>query len=237
MSWVQVPLSVKKKNKKMALREYPAGSPGQRHQIRVIRKNNSQIDRLSRLIIGSKANSGRNNKGRITVRGLGGGNKKNYRQIDLKREIEVPGKITGIEYDPNRSANIASILYRGVNDLGITINKVAYIIATKGLTIGQTIVSGMKAEHIEGNSLPISKINVGTQICLIETKVGKGATLCRSAGTSARIVKKDTKTGYGVIALKSGVFKSIPLNCIATIGTVGNDEHSNEQLGKAGVSR
>jgi large subunit ribosomal protein L2 len=104
------------------------------------------------------------------------------------------------------------------------------------MVIGQTVMSGPTAEQIEGNSLPLNNIDVGTQICLIETNVGKGAVLCRSAGTSARIVKKEI-SGYAVIAMKSGIFKSVPLNCKATIGIVGNEDHSNELLGKAGVSR
>jgi large subunit ribosomal protein L2 len=216
-----------------------ASSPGQRHKLRLIQKS-SFIDNLNptvkhtfkRLQHGVTYNAGRNNHGRITVRGLGGGNTTNYRILDLKRLTTSIGIVISISYDPNRNANIASILYNQLDSSAIT-----YQIATHGLVLGQIVQSGSDAPHVLGNTLPIANINVGTVICLIETQFNKGATLCRSAGSSARLIKKDLSTGYAIIRLKSGIFKSIPLDCKATIGIVSNIDYRHQYLGKAGVSR
>ena len=173
-------------------------------------------------------NAGRNSYGRITVRHRGGGNKQKYRIIDFKRQKDgVVATVIGIEYDPNRSANIALLQYEdGVK---------AYIIAPEGLTDGMKVVSGEGADVKVGNALFIKDIPVGTLIHNLEIHPGKGGQLVRSAGESAQLMAKEN--GYGQVRLPSGEVRLVALNCKATIGSVGNQQHENISIGKAGRKR
>ncbi|AIM24385.1 50S ribosomal protein L2 [Melissococcus plutonius] len=175
-----------------------------------------------------KNNAGRNNNGRITVRHQGGGHKRQYRIIDFKRNKDnINALVKSIEYDPNRSANIALIHYEdGVK---------AYILAPKGLQVGMNVVSGANADIKVGNALPLENIPVGTVIHNIEMKPGKGGQLIRSAGTSAQVLGKEGK--YVLIRLNSGEVRMILATCRATIGAVGNEQHELINIGKAGRSR
>ena len=176
-----------------------------------------------------KKNAGRNNSGKITVRHQGGGERRKYRAIDFKRnKLEMVATVIGIEYDPNRSANIALIEYEdGVK---------AYIIAPVGLTDGNKIVSSETQADIKpGNCMPIQSIPVGTLIHNIEMHKGKGAQLVRSAGNSAQLMAKEGK--YAHVRMPSGEMRLIPAECKATVGTVGNVDHSNVVIGKAGRTR
>ena len=180
------------------------------------------------LLVSLKNKAGRNNNGRITVRHQGGGHKRHYRLIDFKRNKDnVEAVVKTIEYDPNRSANIALVHYTdGVK---------AYIIAPKGLEVGQRIVSGPEADIKVGNALPLANIPVGTLIHNIELKIGKGGQIVRSAGTSAQLMGKDN--GYAILRLPSGEMRRVRQECRATIGVVGNADHSNLVIGKAGRHR
>ena len=177
---------------------------------------------------GLQKSGGRNNKGRVTIRFRGGGHKQTYRMIDFKRnKIGVPAKVAAIEYDPNRTARIALLHYVD--------GEKRYILCPVGLEVGATVVSGPEADIIVGNSLPIEKIPAGTVIHCIELRPGKGAQMCRAAGTSAQLVSRDG--GIGLLKLPSGEIRRISVNCYATIGQVGNTDHENVTLGKAGRTR
>lgn len=172
--------------------------------------------------------AGRNNSGRLSVRHQGGGHKRKYRLIDFKRNKDsVPAKVASIEYDPNRSANIALLHYLDGHK--------AYILAPNGLKVGQVIVSGPDADIKVGNALPIKNIPVGTLLHNIEMKPGKGAQLVRSAGGSAQLMAKEG--AYATLRLPSGEMRMVHIDCRATIGQVGNLEHENINIGKAGRSR
>ena len=175
-----------------------------------------------------KTNAGRNNNGRITVRHQGGGNKKKYRVIDFKRnKLEMPGKVLRLEYDPNRSAHIALLEYED--------GERRYILAPVGLKAGDSVVSSKSADIKPGNALPIANIPVGTVIHNIELYPGKGAQLVRSAGVAAQLMAKEGETA--TVRLPSGEYRKIRINCIATIGQVGNIDHANIHIGKAGRKR
>ena len=175
-----------------------------------------------------KKHAGRNSYGRITVRHQGGGVKRKYRIIDFKRKkIDVPATVVAIEYDPNRSANIALIQYED--------NEKAYILAPEGLKVNDKVMSGVNADIKPGNCLPISAIPVGTVIHCIELKPGKGAQMVRSAGNGAQLMAKEGK--YAHVRLPSSEMRLVSVDCKATIGQVGNSEHENIKLGKAGRSR
>ena len=176
-----------------------------------------------------KKNAGRNNQGKITVRHHGGGNRRKYRIIDFKRNSKdgIVAKVIGIEYDPNRTANIALICYAD--------GEKAYILAPQGLTDGMTVMSGPDAEVRVGNCLPLEKIPVGTMIHNIELYPGKGGQLVRSAGMSAQLMAKEGK--YATLRLPSGEMRMVPLNCRATIGVIGNADHNLVNIGKAGRKR
>ncbi len=180
------------------------------------------------LLVSKKKNSGRNNQGKITVRHHGGGNRQKYRIIDFKRNKDnIPAKVVSIEYDPNRTANIALIAYAdGVK---------SYIIAPAGLKVGMTVMSGAEAEIRVGNALPLTDIPVGTEVHNIELYPGRGAQLVRSAGNSAQLMAKEGK--YATLRLPSGEMRMVPVICRATIGTVGNIEHGLVNIGKAGRKR
>jgi large subunit ribosomal protein L2 len=171
---------------------------------------------------------GRNNTGKMTVRHQGGGNKRRYRLIDFKRiKDDIPATVKTIEYDPNRSANIALICYAdGVK---------TYIIAPHGLKVGDVIVSGPESDIKIGNTLPLGRIPLGTQIHNVELKIGKGAQLVRSAGTSAQLIAKEGN--YALLRMPSGELRQIHINCRATIGIVSNPDYENITIGKAGRSR
>ena len=179
------------------------------------------------LIVIKKKNSGRNSYGKITVRHRGGGNKQKYRIIDFKRADNTSGKVIGIEYDPNRTSYIALV----ENEAG----ERSYIIAPVGLKDGYTVSSGATADIKPGNTLPISCIPTGTFIYNIELYPGKGAQLVRSAGTAAQLMSKEN--GMALVRLPSGEMRYVRLNCKATVGQVGNLEHENIKLGKAGKTR
>ena len=181
------------------------------------------------LLVSLQKNAGRNNQGKITVRHQGGGNRKKYRLVDFKRNKKdgIPAKVVGIEYDPNRTANIALICYAD--------GEKSYILAPEGLTDGMTVVSGAEAEIRVGNCLPLANIPVGTQVHNIELLPGKGGQLARSAGMSAQLMAKEGK--YATLRLPSGEMRMVPINCRASIGVVGNGEHSLINIGKAGRKR
>ena len=172
--------------------------------------------------------AGRNNQGKITVRHRGGGAKKKYRIIDFKRRKDnIHATVLGIEYDPNRTANIALICYED--------GEKAYIIAPEGLTDGMTVMNGQEAEVKIGNCLPLAQIPVGTQIHNIELHPGKGGQMVRSAGNSAQLMAKEGK--YATLRLPSGEMRMVPLECRASIGVVGNGDHNLVNIGKAGRKR
>ena len=180
------------------------------------------------LLASKKKNSGRNNQGKITVRHHGGGNRQKYRLIDFKRNKDgIPAKVIGIEYDPNRTANIALICYAD--------GEKAYIIAPQGLTDGMTVMNGVTAEIRVGNCLPLENIPVGTEIHNIELYPGRGGQLVRTAGTSAQLMAKEGK--YATLRLPSGEMRMVPIICRATVGAVGNVEHNLINYGKAGRIR
>ena len=175
-----------------------------------------------------KQHAGRNSYGRITVRHRGGGNRQKYRVIDFKRnKMDMPATVIGIEYDPNRSANIALLQYED--------GEKRYIIAPYGLTDGDVVISSATADIKPGNALPISSIPVGTLIHNIELSPGKGGQLVRSAGNSAQLMAKEGK--YAQVRLPSGEVRMVRINCMATIGQVGNIDHENISIGKAGRKR
>lgn len=180
------------------------------------------------LTVTLKKHSGRNSRGKITVRHRGGGTRNKYRIIDFKRNKDgIPGNVKTIEYDPNRSANIALIVYAD--------GEKRYILAPEGLKVGNDIFSGTDADIQVGNTLPIANIPVGTLIHNIELKPGKGGQLARSAGNGAQLMAKEGK--YAQVRLPSGEVRKVLMNCRATIGEVGNGDHSNIQIGKAGRKR
>ena len=180
------------------------------------------------LVVSLKKHAGRNNQGKITVRHQGGGNRQKYRLIDFKRNKDgIPAKVIGIEYDPNRTANIALICYAD--------GEKAYILAPAGLTDGMTVMNGADAEVRVGNCLPLEKIPVGTLIHNIELYPGRGGQLVRSAGNSAQLMAKEGK--YATLRLPSGEMRMVPLNCRASIGVIGNGDHNLVKIGKAGRKR
>ena len=212
----------------MAIKKYKPTSNGRRNMTSSDFAEITTSTPEKTLLQPLKNNAGRNNNGRITVRHQGGGHKRQYRVIDFKRNKDnVVATVQTIEYDPNRSANIALVHYSdGVK---------AYILAPKGLEVGMTIVSGPDADIKIGNALPLENIPVGTVIHNIEMKPGKGGQLIRSAGTSAQVLGKEGK--YVLIRLNSGEVRMILATCRATIGSVGNEQHELINIGKAGRSR
>jgi large subunit ribosomal protein L2 len=212
----------------MAIRQYKPTSAGRRFgsvsTFEEITKHEPEKSLTSPL----KRSGGRNNTGKITSRHRGGGTKRQYRIIDFKRnKFEVPGKVSAIEYDPNRSARIALIVYRD--------GEKRYILAPLGLTVGTEIVSSDTADIKVGNSLKLRNIPVGTQIHAIELQPNRGAQIVRSAGTGAQLMAKEGK--YALVRLPSGETRMVLLECRATIGVVGNNDHENISLGKAGRKR
>ena len=212
----------------MAIRVYKPMTNGTRQRSVLTSEEITKTTPEKSLTVTKTKTNGRNNQGRITVRHRGGGAKRKYRIIDFKRRKDnVPARVVSIEYDPNRSANIALISYKD--------GEKAYIIAPKGLTVGTVVESGENVDIKVGNALPIMNIPVGTVIHNIELKPGKGAVLARSAGASAQILGREDK--YVLIRLSSGETRKILGTCRATIGVVGNEDYSLVKIGKAGRTR
>ena len=227
----------------MAVKKFKPVTPGQRHKVIGVFRNEvavknsdgtasvkkvSKITPEKSLTVGKKSTGGRNTSGQLSVRYRGGGHKRKLRLIDFKRTKDgVPAVVKSIEYDPNRSARIALLFYKDGDK--------AYIIAPNGLEVGQTVMSGKDVAPEVGNTLPLANIPVGTLIHCIELRPGQGACMARSAGTFAQLTSREGD--YAIIKLPSGETRKVLLSCRATVGVVGNSEHSLEQSGKAGRSR
>tara|TARA_B100001287_G_C22661046_1_gene520375 strand:+ start:141 stop:977 length:837 start_codon:yes stop_codon:yes gene_type:complete len=212
----------------MALKSYKPNTPGQRGLVLVSREMLWSGKPEKTLTVGLSKSGGRNNKGRVTARRRGGGHKRLYRMIDFKRNhFEIPAKVERIEYDPNRSAFIALLLYKD--------GKKSYILAPQRLAVGDTVVSSAKADIKPGNALPLANIPVGTIIHNVELKPGKGGQIARSAGTYVQLVGRDQS--YSILRLNSGEQRMTRSECMATIGAVSNPDNKNIKLAKAGRSR
>ena len=212
----------------MALVKAKPTSPGRRFVVQVSTPGLHKGDPHAALLDSKSKSGGRNNAGRITTRHRGGGHKQRYRIVDFKRnKLDVPAKVERIEYDPNRSAHIALLLYAD--------GERRYILAPKGIKAGDEVRNGSKAPIKAGNAMPMSFIPVGTLVHNVEMKPGKGGQIARSAGSSVQLV---ARTGdHATLRLRSGEMRRLPADCMATIGEVGNPEHSLRSLGKAGASR
>ncbi|HUJ73602.1 MAG TPA: 50S ribosomal protein L2, partial [bacterium] len=212
----------------MAIRRYNPTSAGRRNmsvstfeELTTARPEPSLLEPLPR-------RGGRNNQGRISTRHQGGGHKRRYRVIDFKRDkFLVPGRVASVEYDPNRTARISLVVYPD--------GEKRYIITPEGLQVGDMVLSAPEADIRPGNTLPLKNIPVGTVVHCVELRAGKGAQLARSAGTSVQLAGRDA--GYAQVKLRSGEIRRVREECLATIGTVGNAEHFNLEIGKAGRSR
>ncbi|MEO5656077.1 MAG: 50S ribosomal protein L2 [Nitrospiria bacterium] len=212
----------------MPVKQYKPTSPGRRSMTTSTFEELTKRRPEKALVVSQTACGGRNNLGKMTVRHRGGGHKRAYRLVDFRREKwDIPAKVAAIEYDPNRSARIALLHYVD--------GEKRYILAPQGLTVGEMVMSGPNAEIRNGNALPLSKITVGTQIHNIEMKPGKGGQLVRSAGGVAQLMAKDPD--YVQVRLGSGEVRFIGAACMATVGQVGNLDHENISIGKAGRSR
>lgn len=212
----------------MPVKVYKPTSPGRRNMSVSTFEEITSVAPEKSLLAPLKKSAGRNNQGRITVRHRGGGHKRRYRIIDFKRDKHsVPALVSTIEYDPNRSARIALLTYAD--------GEKRYILAPDGLQVGDRLMSGPDAEIRTGNALPIYRIPLGTQLHNIELQPGKGGQLARAAGASAQLLAKEGS--YAQVRLPSGEVRYINQNCLATIGQIGNAEHANLSLGKAGRKR
>lgn len=212
----------------MGIKSYKPTSAGRRHQTCSTFEEVTRSQPEKSLLQALKKTGGRNSFGRVTARHIGGGHKQKYRLIDFRRDkIEIPAKVASVEYDPNRSARIALLNYAD--------GEKRYILAPLDLKVGDTIVAGEGADIKPGNSLPLRAIPLGTIIHNIELKPGKGGQLARSAGTFAQLMSKEGK--YGQIKLPSGEVRYVNMECFATIGQVGNLDHENVTVGKAGRTR
>ncbi|MCQ2506653.1 MAG: 50S ribosomal protein L2 [Lachnospiraceae bacterium] len=212
----------------MGIKTYNPYTPARRHMSGMDFQEITKTTPEKSLVVSIKKTAGRNNQGKITVRHIGGGSKKKYRIVDFKRnKDDIAAKVVAIEYDPNRSANIALIVYAD--------GAKSYILAPAGLKVGQTVMNGENAEVKLGNCLPLANIPIGTEIHNIELYPGKGAQLVRSAGNFAQLMAKEGK--YATLRLPSGEMRLVPIQCRATIGQVGNIEHGLVKIGKAGRKR
>jgi len=212
----------------MGIKKYNPTTPGLRGMTVSTFEEITGKSEIKTLMAPVKKNSGRNSYGKITVRHRGGGAKRQYRVIDFKRNKDgIPAKVASIEYDPNRSANIALLVYAD--------GEKRYIIHPEGLKVGDKVLSGAGADIKPGNCLPLENIPLGTIIHNVEMKPGKGAQMVRSAGASAQLMAKEN--GFAQIRLGSGEVRMVTLNCKATIGSVGNADHENVKIGKAGRKR
>ncbi|HOA70870.1 MAG TPA: 50S ribosomal protein L2 [Bacillota bacterium] len=212
----------------MPVKTYKPTTPGLRQRVSSTYEEITKKEPEKRLVFSKKRSAGRNSQGRITVRHRGGGARKLIRIVDFKRDKDgVPGKVTAIEYDPNRSARLALITYADGDK--------RYILAPVGIQVGDVIMSGPDADIKPGNALPLEHIPTGTFVHNIELVPGKGGQLARAAGAQAQLMAKEG--GYALLRLASGEQRKVPVACKATIGQVGNVEHENEVLGKAGRKR
>ena len=212
----------------MGIKTYSPYTPSRRHMTGSDFKEITAKSPEKSLVVSLKKNSGRNNQGKITVRHQGGGYRTKYRLVDFKRNKDgIPAKVLTIEYDPNRTANIALICYAD--------GQKSYILAPYGLKVGDTLMNGETAEVKVGNCMPLSNIPVGSAIHNIELHPGKGGQLVRSAGNSAQLMAKEGK--YATLRLPSGEMRMVPIGCRATIGQVGNIDHELVTIGKAGRKR
>lgn len=212
----------------MAIKSYKPTSAGRRHQTCSTFEEITTDKPEKSLLIKLKKTAGRNNFGRVTSRHIGGGHKQKYRIIDFRRDKrDIPAKVFSVEYDPYRSARIALLNYAD--------GEKRYIIAPLDLKVGDTVISSASADIKPGNALPIRSIPLGTIIHNIELKIGKGAQLARSAGTFAQLMAKEDK--YAQVKLPSGEVRMVLMDCMATVGQVGNIDHENVSIGKAGRSR
>lgn len=212
----------------MALLKAKPTSPGRRFVVKVVNPDLHKGAPHAPLLEKKSKSGGRNNNGRITTRHIGGGHKQHYRLVDFKRNKDgIPAKVERLEYDPNRSANIALALYAD--------GERRYIIAPKGMKAGDEIQSGQDAAIKSGNTLPLRNIPVGTTVHCVEMKPGKGAQIARSAGTYVQLIARDGS--YATLRLRSGEMRKVLADCRATVGEVGNAEHMLRSLGKAGATR
>ena len=212
----------------MAVKVYKPTSPGRRGLVGATFEEITKREPEKALTRPLRRQGGRNNRGKITVRHRGGGAKRRLRLIDFKRDkLGVPGQVAAIEYDPNRTARIALIHYVD--------GEKRYILAPVGLRVGQTVMAGNEAEIALGNALPLSRIPSGTMVHNIETQLGKGGQIVRSAGAAAQVLAREER--YTLVRLPSGEVRRVLNTCTATIGQVGNVDHKNQALGKAGASR
>jgi large subunit ribosomal protein L2 len=212
----------------MPLRSYKATSPGRRFMTRSTFEEITTDTPHKPLLEPQKRGSGRNSQGRLTVRHRGGGEKRTYRRIDFKRDKwDVPARLATIEYDPNRSARIGLLHYHD--------GEKRYILVPNGLRVGDTVLAGATVEARVGNALPLSGIPLGTQIHNIELVPGKGGQIVRSAGTSAQLLAKEGDSAQ--VRLPSGEVRRVDMRCMATVGQVGNLDHENQSIGKAGRAR
>ncbi|MCS7044620.1 MAG: 50S ribosomal protein L2 [Bryobacteraceae bacterium] len=212
----------------MPIKSYKPVTPSRRFMTVVTRDDITKDRPEKSLVEGKTRSGGRNNKGQITIWFRGGGHKRRYRIIDFRRDkTGVPARVAAIEYDPNRSARIALLHYAD--------GEKRYILAPVGLSVGQTVVSGPQADIRPGNALPLENIPAGTTIHNIELRPGKGGQMVRSAGAAAQLVSKEGE--WALVKLPSGEVRKVSVKCYATVGQVGNLDHENESLGKAGRSR
>jgi large subunit ribosomal protein L2 len=212
----------------MPVKKYQPTSPGRRFQTAHDFSELSKERPEKSLTVGMRSTGGRNNQGRLTSRFMGGGHKRLYRIIDFRRDkMDIPARVAAIEYDPNRTARIALLHYAD--------GEKRYILAPNGLVVGARVVSGPTADILPGNALPLKGIPLGTTIHNIELKRGRGGQLVRSAGTAAQLMAKEG--GYAQVRLPSGEVREVHIECYATIGQVGNLEHENISIGKAGRNR
>jgi large subunit ribosomal protein L2 len=212
----------------MAVKTYRPTTPTRRFQTSISREDITKETPEKRLVVGKRKTGGRNSSGHVTSRFIGGGHKQAYRIIDFKRDkFGVPAKVAAIEYDPNRSARIALLNYAD--------GEKRYILAPVGLEVGRAILSGPEADILIGNALPLKNIPPGTVVHNIELKPGKGGQMARSAGSQAQLISREAE--FALLKLPSGEVRRVRVECMATVGQVGNVEHENVSLGKAGRKR
>ena len=212
----------------MALKKYKPTSPGRRFQTRAVRVSGTKNAPHKPLVKKLTKSGGRDNRGKIAVRHRGGGHKRRYRVIDFRRDkLNIPARVETVEYDPNRSAEIALLCYAD--------GERRYIIAPQGLRIGDNVISSAEADIQPGNCLPLRAIPLGTAVHNIELRPGKGGQMVRAAGGSAQLIAKEGR--HALLRMPSGEMRKVLIQCVATVGEVGNQDHENASLGKAGRNR
>jgi large subunit ribosomal protein L2 len=212
----------------MAVKQYRPTTPTRRFTSVVSREDITKDTPEKSLVIGKRKSGGRNSLGRVTSRFIGGGHKQKFREVDFRRDkAGVPAKVAAIEYDPNRSARLALLHYAD--------GEKRYILAPVGLEVGRTVTSGPDADILIGNALPLKNIPPGTVVHNVELKPGKGGQMARSAGSQAQLVSRESE--YALLKLPSGEIRRVRVECMATVGQVGNVEHENVSMGKAGRTR